>query len=173
MVAHRSRTVVHNARTPQQKEKIMGKKQPMTLDERNDHIVKMYRSGSTMTEVAEAIGLAVPTVYQILKKRKITARTLADKRNQRIEEMYKNGKSASHIAEKFGLTKMTIYNILHKRGVEMRRGSQSPMNRYDLRNNLIMQAHESGARKSEIAAAFKLTPSTVYNIIKTHQTTTH
>jgi hypothetical protein len=103
-------------------------------DETETEIVRMHLDGVTASDIAEAVGVAVPTVSAVLDRHEIrenrgrgtrqrTPEHIADE----IVRLYtEHGMAGAEIGERVGVRHATVYKVLRRRGIQPRgRGSRA------------------------------------------------
>ncbi len=117
-----------------------GRKRSKEVAKRREEVVRLYTKGKTVREIAEELGISLPTIYQdiriLVKEGKIEKREREEsktngkkrgrkrskkvsKRREDAARLYKEGKTAKEISEELGVSVSIIYQdirILIKEG---------------------------------------------------------
>ena len=79
----------------------------------------LYRAGQTMQEIADANGVSVSTVYNVLRSQGIRSR-IGSNSHIEYERMYRQGHSLVEVANRFGVTKQAVQQSLKAWGIRRR-----------------------------------------------------
>lgn len=97
-------------------------RRPLT-EQDEDAIVAAYEAGERVAEMAPRLGISVPTIYAVLKRRFVPIR---DRRGHRpvtqeeaasISALYRDGVPVSVIARRVGLSEASVYRVLRRVGI--------------------------------------------------------
>lgn len=92
------------------------------LKARNDRIVRLYRDGLSLHQVAPKVGMTWSGVLQVLVRRGVARRSSADlgkankARDDRIIALYRRGMPCRAIAPMVGLSSVGVQQVLVRRG---------------------------------------------------------
>lgn len=85
-------------------------------------LLEMAMAGVAPTDIANEVGVSIPTVYAVMRKHGILEQLKA-KRDQKVIEAYQDGQRIVAITEAFQVSQFQLYRILERHGIKMRRGS--------------------------------------------------
>ncbi|CAG0998899.1 hypothetical protein PHYC_02742 [Phycisphaerales bacterium] len=121
---------------------------------RDDEIVRLYRKGLTLTQVAAQTGTPLESVRLRLIKRGVPRRTKAAdfphlrERDERMERLYRRGLGTGDIATREGLTIGGVRKVLVQRRVPMRTTTQ-------MRDRALPHDKRRSTRDRTIAALYR------------------
>lgn len=87
------------------------------MDEEKE-MIKLYKKGLTLHEVASRLGVSQTTVYRKLKERDISTNKVTDEMVDKWVELYQEGKTQKEIAEKYDVSQSTVSRIFREKGID-------------------------------------------------------
>lgn len=99
-----------------------------TNKEAEEKVIELYKSGFSMKQVGEQVGVTAATVLRILNDYNIPKRTkggIYKIPDDVVIERYKNGESCQQIADSFNVTFHSISSILEKYNIERKNRYQN------------------------------------------------
>lgn len=140
---------------------------PKKLDEvRTQRIIEKYNECHNGYEVARVVGVALPTVYGVLRNAGIartgkTGRARAS--DDAIISLYRQRKSGIATAGELGVCDRTVYDVLAKHGIETKSG---PPRKFDAeQERQIATLYSGGLSASKIATRHKCSLQPVLDIL--------
>jgi len=109
-----------------------------TTDEQKIDMIKMYKNGIAIIEIAKYFNISVQAIYGILKRRGLFHYIAKTNDAQRLimVKMYESGLSTTEIAEKFNITYQAVISMLRNRGVRIR-SHKEVSRRYDINEHFF------------------------------------
>lgn len=105
--------------------------------ERENKIVEMYQSGSSIRDIMDVLGGADYTIHRVLEKYKVSVKSkkhsqsgLSDQDRLDIIDKYKKQRNIRSLSKEYDVCKATISRILAKNQVEIK-------NKYDIREDFF------------------------------------
>jgi len=99
------------------KRKPYPKLSPQQIEERDWEIVKLYKQGISVPDIAKSFDIIGSRVYQVIEKElpelRVRKQRELERRNREILKMVQAGKSYSEIADRFGLGVSTARMVVH------------------------------------------------------------
>jgi len=99
------------------KRKPYPKLSPQQIEERDREIVKLYKQGISVPDIAKSFDIIGSRVYQVIEKElpelRVRKQRELERRNREILKMVQAGKSYSEIADRFGLGVSTARMVVH------------------------------------------------------------
>lgn len=121
-------------------------------------------------EISEKLGIKIPTLYGIIRRKKIDLKGTIEERRVRIIELAQDKEkdySAKEIADEVGVTPRRVWQILKKEGITLRNIIRKPK-AAERRERIVelAQDKEKDYSAKEIADEVGVTPSRVGQILK-------
>jgi DNA-directed RNA polymerase specialized sigma24 family protein len=106
----------------------MGKTSSAEVRRKAPLIVRLYKSGMSMQEVADTVGVSEPTVRRTLKRKGVKSRpsgvpwVLVDPaERQAVVTMYQSGMPVTQIADQLGHGDQKVSDVLKEEGIQVAR----------------------------------------------------
>ena len=94
------------------------------MEELDKNIIKMYQSGTKVSEICRTLGTHTQKVYKVLKENNISknGRRLTPEIIQEIVEKLRQDMSSTELAEQYGCSVWTIHKIMREHDIPMQVG---------------------------------------------------
>lgn len=94
------------------------------MEELDKNIIKMYQSGTKVSEICRTLGTHTQKVYKVLKENNISknGRRLTPEVIQEIVEKLRQDVSSTELAEQYGCSVWTIHKIMREHDIPMQVG---------------------------------------------------
>lgn len=94
------------------------------MEELDKNIIKMYQSGTKVSEICRTLGTHTQKVYKVLKENNISknGRRLTPGIIQEIVEKLRQDMSSTELAEQYGCSVWTIHKIMREHNIPMQVG---------------------------------------------------
>lgn len=148
-------------------------------------IIKEYKDGKNVFDIAKSQNLTFEQVYKILYDNKVLRwqrdaivenyhytekcndskhQNMIKERNENIIKDFKLGMQRPHkLAKKYNLTESYIYLILRSAGISLRKNNKL---KYIPRNNKIIADFKSGMTLNELSEKYNLSSTTVGKVVR-------
>lgn len=150
------------------------------LDPHKEEVIRLYKEGKSINEMAEIFGCSYSVVYRFLKKNKMKINKKVYNRSSKLDpykeeiiSLYNKGLSIDDIVEKFNASRSTIYTFLKKNNIKTK-GPRYIKDKYKKikdYEHMIIELHNSGFSPKEIIEKTKLPRSSVYKILRNYKLT--
>lgn len=142
--------------------------------EQKAEICRLYQEGESNIRLAKQFGCSASTITTILKQGKAQLRPhgssqkrFTKQQEEEIKQLYLNGESTIQLAKALGTSPGTISRILEVAGVERKYQGRNDLTRKfsDQEEQEICDRYEAGESRTDLAARFGSSPSTITNVL--------
>lgn len=144
----------------------------MFNEAQEQEIIQEYRSGLSMSAIANERGCHYVTIQKVLKRNNIPRQDsriigFSQKQKSEMVAMYDSGKTSREIANHFGCDQGVILRHLKKIGVDLRPG-QYEKQVTAVQEQTIIDLYEQGHTAEEAAAEVGFTQGLALSVLKRH-----
>ena len=121
-----------------------------------DKIVREYRTGMDIIDIAEKYDITYCEVYETIKS------DIQNKRNEMILNDIESGITQTEVAKKYGFRRTLVHNIFMQSGVSKKKeaGKQK-------RNKEILNDYMSGMNPMDIMRKYHISKNILHNVLIT------
>lgn len=146
------------------------------ISERRNRIAKLYKSGKTLKDIANELGVSTSTVNSdiqylrengIIQLRTGNKESEATERREKVAKLYNSGKTLKEIAQEVGISISTVHadvKYLRKEGIVEKRNTLDEQieERITERRGKVAKLYNSGKSLKEIANELGISTSTLH-----------
>ena len=125
-------------------------------DDIESQVISLYKSGTSVQDIIDELGVSSSSLYSYLNKNDITLRTskIKTKNKNRVVKLYAQGESVESIANKTGIGKTSVYNTLRDNGIKFNNyGTRMASNYHKKYDRHIIELRLKGMSNKKIAEA--------------------
>ena len=127
---------------------------------RKEHLIELYRSGLSLRETGEALGVSFFTVMYHLDKAGIPHRTRDElTRTQRAVRLYKSGLTVVEVGDRLGISGPTVLKLLKGAGCPRRKPGTSKLTQAQCAKLRALRA--AGATLEDLSRLFGVTKQAI------------
>ncbi|AEM38943.1 hypothetical protein Pyrfu_1075 [Pyrolobus fumarii 1A] len=147
----------------------------MSKKERDELVVKLYKEGVPIDEIAKRACINKATIYLILRRHGIEpmrkrrrSKKLTPEEEEQLVREYMEGVPVQQLLEKYNISTTKLYEILKKHNVPHRSSRRSHSHRRVTPDEIeeIEKLYKQGATVYEIAKKLERPVSTVYAVLR-------
>lgn len=142
---------------------------PRYSAENDDEIVRLYRAGRTVREIAEQFGVSVEPIRRVLKEQQVPPRkggkrshwTNSPEQIEQVASLYRAGESIATLAHRFACRDTSIRAVLAEAGVEIRPYGVAARRLTPADAAALAAEYLKGATLESLARVYEVSPMTV------------